>query len=113
MIPLSLRTTPHTLVMPNRVSGEESASSTDNRTRRSESPVPTALARLRKSKRGGLRHPANDNDERLLLRPFTPARQILLLLRRKLVDLDPHRLELQLGHALVQIIRHAVDLLLQ
>ena len=47
------------------------------------------------------------------LRSFRPARQILFLLRRELVDLDADRLQLQLGDALVEIIGNFVDLLLQ
>jgi hypothetical protein len=48
-----------------------------------------------------------------VLRPLTPPRQILFLLRRQLVDLDSHGLELQFGYALVQVIRHSVDSFLE
>src|SRR5208283_5010954 len=47
------------------------------------------------------------------LRPLTPTRQILFLLRRQLVDFDSHGLKLQLRHSLVQVIGHAVNLLLE
>jgi hypothetical protein len=46
---------PHTFVIPNRVSGEESASTTDNRTSSPISAMP--LTPFRKSKRGSLRRP--------------------------------------------------------
>src|SRR3974377_2209702 len=49
----------------------------------------------------------------LVLRSFRPARQILFLLQRQPVDLDAHRLQLQLGHALVQFFRNREDLLFQ
>src|SRR5580693_3426655 len=69
-----------------------------------------------KSKRGSKRRPANDqrlttNDG--LLRPLVPPRQILFLLRSQPVDLDPHRLQLQLGYALIEFFGNAVHRLLQ
>src|ERR1700731_1956868 len=71
--------------------------------------------RRTKKKRGSLRRPANDqrpttND---CLRPLAPPRQILFLLRRELVDFNSHRLEFQLGHPLIQVIRHSIHFLLQ
>ena len=47
------------------------------------------------------------------LRSLAPPRQILFLLRREPVDLNPHRLQLQLGDALVEFVGNAVDLFLQ
>jgi hypothetical protein len=47
------------------------------------------------------------------LRSFRPPRQILFLLRRQAVDLDAHRLELQLGDALVEFVGNLVDRLIQ
>jgi hypothetical protein len=41
------------------------------------------------------------------LRSLAPPRQILFLLRREPVDLDPHRLQLPLGTALVLVMRSA------
>src|SRR6266536_6348762 len=44
------------------------------------------------------------------LRSFTPAGQVLFLLGGQTVDLDAHRLELQLGYALVEFRWNRVDL---
>src|SRR4051812_23984186 len=42
-----------------------------------------------------------------------PAREVLRLLGRELVDRDPHRLELQLRDLIVDLLRHHVDLALE
>src|SRR5260370_31344657 len=46
------------------------------------------------------------------LRSLAPVRQILFLLWTQPIDLDSHRLQLQLGDALVEFVRDAVDLFL-
>src|SRR6266851_2211667 len=76
--------------------------------------------RINKNKRGGLRRPASKSKaagegarSTLALRSLAPARQILFLLRAQPVDLDSHRLQLQLGNSLVEFVWHAVDLFLQ
>src|SRR6267142_4421863 len=49
----------------------------------------------------------------MFLCSLAPAREIFFLLRCKFVDLYSHRLELELGHFLVDIHRNRIDLLLQ
>src|SRR5215469_11284357 len=44
---------------------------------------------------------------------FHPARQVLFLLGRQAVDLDAHRLEFELRHALIKLHWHGVDRFLQ
>ena len=46
------------------------------------------------------------------LRPFAPSGQIFFLLGSEFVDFDAHGFELQLGHALVEFFRNAIDPLL-
>src|ERR1700687_5839278 len=48
-----------------------------------------------------------------VLRSLVPARQVLFLRGRQLVDLHTHGLELEPGDLLVDLLRHRVDLLLQ
>src|SRR5438876_7325771 len=47
------------------------------------------------------------------LRPFAPSDQIFFLLGSEFVDLDAHGLQLQAGHALIQFLGHAINLLFQ
>src|SRR6266851_9560313 len=46
-------------------------------------------------------------------RPFFPGRQVVLLLLGQSVDRDPHRLELEPRHLLVDVVGHVVDPLLE
>src|SRR6266566_1567653 len=48
-----------------------------------------------------------------MLRPLAPPRQILFLFRSELVDFNPHGLELQARHALVEFFGNPINGLLQ